>query len=154
MRLPDPNQNDLNQRDKAVGQTVPELPPEVEAVFERAPSATQIKLLKLRELIFRTASSIDSIPALSETLKWGEPSYTPPKPQIGSSVRLAARENGSIALMFICHTHIVEEFRELYPDSLTFEGNRAIVIPSDTAIPESEVSHCIAMALTWHLIKV
>jgi hypothetical protein len=42
--------------------------------------------------------------------------------------RIAPRDNGDVALMFICHTNLVEEFRGLYPDGLAFEGNRAIVL--------------------------
>ena len=148
MRLPD-----LNGSSHTAISSAPELPAEVSAVFDAASSTTRNRLVELRDLIFRTANGLDAVSELSETLKWGEPSYTPIKRGVGSSVRLTARDDGSTALMFICHTHIVEQFRELYPDSLTFEGNRAIIFAPDVAIPEAETAHCIAMALTWHLTK-
>ena len=84
-------------------------------------------------------------------MKWGEPSFAPAKPRIGSSVRLADRPDGSVAMMFICHTGLVEQFRELYPDSFAYEGNRALVFGPADAIDTAALSHCVAMALSYHL---
>ena len=103
----------------------------------------------LRSLIFVTARETEGVGDLSECLKWGEPSFTPARPRIGSSVRLANRDDGTVALLFICHTKLVDRFRELYPDSFTFEGNRALVFKPGDAIPAAETKHCIAMALTY-----
>lgn len=107
----------------------------------------------LRALIVEAAADVPEIGPLVESLKWGEPSFTPRKANIGSSVRIAARENGDRALMFICHTNLVEEFRALYPDRLSFEGNRAIVLPSGVEPDLDALRHCIALALTYKLRK-
>lgn len=107
----------------------------------------------LRELIFAAAAETPEIGPLEESLKWDEPSFTPRKSNVGSSVRIAARENGDRALMFICHTNLVEEFRALYPDRLIFEGNRAIVLPSGVEPDLDVLRHCIALALTYKLRK-
>jgi hypothetical protein len=106
---------------------------------------------RLRALIHETAASTDGVGAIAESVKWGEPSFAPEKPRIGSSVRLADRPDGSVAMMFICHTGLVGQFRDLYPDSFAYEGNRALVFePADT-IDTAALSHCVAMALTWYL---
>ena len=72
--------------------------------------------------------------------------------RIGSSVRLAVRPAagpGHVALLFICHTGLVAEFRVLYP-GLIYEGQRAIVAgPAD--LNSEALHHCITMALTYFL---
>ena len=125
----------------------PQIAPEVAPVFAGAPPLMN----RLRHLIFETAAQTPGVGALTETLKWGEPSYTPKKPRVGSSVRLGARKDGTVAAYFICHTHLVDRFREIYPDDFTFEGNRALVFDGASPLPEAELKHCIAMALTYKL---
>ena len=107
----------------------------------------------LRSLIHRVAAATPEIGSLEESLKWGEQSFTPVKRNVGSSVRISERKDGSLALMFICHTNLVDEFRDLYPDALTYEGNRAILLASDAAPDREALEHCIALALTYKLRK-
>jgi len=108
---------------------------------------------RLRALIFETARETEGVGALAESLKWGEPSFVPARPRIGSSVRLAIRDKNTVAMLFICHTHLVDRFREIYPGTFAFEGNRALVFRADETLPVDETKHCVAMALTWHLAK-
>lgn len=107
----------------------------------------------LEQLIRTAAAQTPEIGPLEESLKWGERSFTPAKRNVGSSVRIQPRENGDVALMFICHTNLVEEFRALYPDALEFEGNRAIVLRGEGVHDSKALSHCIALALTCKLRK-
>lgn len=107
----------------------------------------------LKVLIHRVAAATPEIGPLEESLKWGEPSFTPARRNVGSSVRIARRNDSGLALMFICHTNLVDEFRELYPDRLTYEGNRAIVLSDATAQDQDALAHCIALALTYKLRK-
>jgi len=109
----------------------------------------------LRALIYETAEEAPQIGRISETLKWGQPSYAPVKAHIGSSIRLGTPKNAAdkCALFFICHTNLVDQFREIYAETLRFEGNRAIVINPAGALPREPLKHCIAMALTYHLNK-
>ena len=107
----------------------------------------------LKALIQKVAESTPEIGPLEESLKWGEQSFTPAKRNVGSSVRIAPRENGDVALMFICHTNLVDEFRDLYPDTLTYEGNRAIVLSEGADADREALKHCIALALTYKLRK-
>ena len=108
---------------------------------------------RLRSLIVEAAASSDGVGEIAETLKWGQPSFAPKKPRIGSSVRLQNNDDGSMSLMFICNTNLVERFREIYADDLNFIGNREIKVQDADNIPENALKHCIAMALTYHLAK-
>ena len=111
------------------------------------------QLKPLRQLILDTASATVGVGSLEESTKWGEPSYAPVKHGIGSSVRLAPRRDGKVSMNFICHTGLITQFRELYPDILEYEGNRTIVIDAQKPLPLDELRHCIALALTYHLNK-
>lgn len=107
----------------------------------------------IEALIHEVAARTPGVGALEESLKWGEQSFTPVRANIGSSVRIQPRAGGDVALMFICHTHLVEEFRALYPDTVAFEGNRAIIVSSGTPPDREALSHCIGLALTYKLRK-
>lgn len=63
------------------------------------------------------------------------------------------RQPDAYAMYFICSTNLVSTFREIYSDQLVFEGNRSIVFNLDEEIQTDAVSHCVAMALTYHLDK-
>ena len=52
-----------------------------------------------------------------------------------------------------CQTNLVSTFREIYPDSFSYEGNRSIVFDAADGLPEEELRHCISLALTYHLRK-
>jgi hypothetical protein len=108
---------------------------------------------ELKALILEVAARTPEIGPLEESLKWGERSFTPARRNVGSSVRIAPRRNGDVALMFICHTNLVEEFRGLYPEALAFEGNRAIVLSKGADADRAALEHCIALALTYKLRK-
>lgn len=127
----------------------------IKTVFDRFPAPLRERLLTLRALIHRAASDADPIIEIEETLKWGQPSYLPSAPRTGSTVRLGALKSAPDAavLFFHCQTRLVETFRLLYPNTFTFEGNRAIAIPPDKPVPEDEIRHCVSLALTYHLWK-
>ena len=110
----------------------------------------QSRLAPLRRLILETAAQTKCVGEIAESLKWGEPSYTPAKQAIGSSVRLSPRKDGSVALHFICHTGLINEFRELYPH-LIIEGKRGIIVDLTKPLPVEELRHCIAKALTYFM---
>ena len=106
----------------------------------------------LKHLIASVAADNPRIGPLEESLKWGQPSFTPKKRNVGSSVRIQENDDGSHSLMFICHTNLVGQFRELYGDQLDFDGNRAIHLREDD-LESDALKHCISMALTYMLDK-
>jgi hypothetical protein len=129
--------------------------PQVAAVFDAYPTAVRKRLLALRKLILDTAARTEGVGALEETLKWGQPSYLTSATKSGSTIRVDAvkGDDRHVGLYFICHTNLVERFRALYPDTLRFEGNRAILIDAKEPLPVGELRHCIALALTYQLDK-
>ena len=127
----------------------------VASVLDSYPVAANTMVKALRKLIFTTAANIDGVGPLTETLKWGEPAYLTEKSKTGSTIRLGwkAKYPDQIAMYFICHTHLVDTFRTLYPSELRFEGNRAIVFKITDQLPVEEVAVCVGAALTYHKNK-
>src|ERR1700712_2991808 len=129
--------------------------PAVDAVFAAYPKPLKAKLLALRRLIFDTAAATKGVGELEETLKWGQPSYLTSATKSGSTIRID-QVKGSVnqyAVYFHCQTDLVATFRELYPNELTFAGNRAVIFNADDGVPEAELRHCLGLALTYHLRK-
>lgn len=126
--------------------------PEAKAKFESYPKDVKKILSHLRDLIINTASSIEGIHEIEETLKWGEPSYLVKK---GSTIRIdwKSKTPNEYALYFICNTSLVETFKMVYGDLFKYEKNRAILFDLDEKIPETELKGCIEMALRYHSLK-
>ncbi len=126
--------------------------PEVAAKFDSYPANVRRKLLALRELVFRTAAATRGVGEIEETLKWGEPAYVT-KNKSGSTVRMDWKKSdpNNYALYFHCQTNLVDTFRTLFPHDFKFEGNRALVFPLDSDVPQDSLAVCIAASLTYHL---
>lgn len=127
----------------------------VAAVFGAYPPRERARLLALREMMFGVAAATPGVGALTETLKWGQPSYVTAETGSGSTVRIDRLKGaaGGTAVYFHCRSGLVGRFRELYPDVFGFEGERAILLGPKDRVPERELRHCIALALTHHLRK-
>ncbi len=126
--------------------------PAVARVFSDYPPVLREKLLSLRRLVLDTAAETEGVGAVQETLKWGEPSYLV---EGGSTIRMGWKPSvpTQYALYFHCKTLLVDTFRELYHDTLRFDGNRAIVFDAQDEIPIDAVMHCVALSLTYHRKK-
>lgn len=126
----------------------------VAAAFGAYPPAVRGRLMALRELVFEAAAATPGVGHLTETLKWGQPSYLTEETRSGSTVRIDKLKSGNgCAVYFHCQSGLVGQFRELYSGKLVFQGERAIVLDGDGRVPERELRHCIALALTHHLRK-
>ena len=129
----------------------PEMPESVAAVFQSYAPKPRRRLKRLRALIYETASSLDGVGPIEETLKWGQPAYATTASKSGSAIRLGWKEARPDVyfLFFNCQTTLVESFRALFPRELVFEGNRAVAFPVDEPLPEKIVAQCIELALTY-----
>lgn len=129
--------------------------PAVAAVFAACPACpagTRKRLLALRELVFDVAAKTDGVGPLTETLKWGQPSYLTEETRSGTTVRIDRLKKGEgYALYVHCQSGLVPKFRELYGDTFRYEGKRALLFETDTRLPLPELRHCIGLALTHHL---
>ena len=123
----------------------------VKRKFETYPANISILLHNLRDLILNVAKQ-EGISDITETLKWGEPSYIS---AIGSTIRFdwKGKSPDRYCLYFNCKTSLIETFREVYGNTFSYEGNRAIVFNTSQILPLKELSHCISMSLRYKKIK-
>ncbi|MDR2332311.1 MAG: DUF1801 domain-containing protein [Burkholderiaceae bacterium] len=126
--------------------------PNVEAHFSIYPAHVREKILSLRDLIFKVASTMDGVGEIQETLKWGEPAYVTAQTKSGSTIRMdwKRRHPEQFALYFNCTTNLVETFRTLFKDELTTEGNRALVFKISDELPMDTLALCIGASLVYH----
>ncbi len=119
--------------------------------FESYPDHISVQLLLIREVIYQQAKLLE-IDTLEETLKWGQISYLA---KYGSTIRLGydASTEGSYSLYFNCKSTLIDTFKTLYPDTFCYVGNRQIVLSIDQRLPETELKHCLRMALSYHKLK-
>ena len=128
---------------------------EVATVFNSYPQKMKSKLMFLRQMIFDTATSIEGVGEIEETLKWGEPSYLTPKSKSGSTIRIAWKESqkDQYSIFFKCTANLVPAFKEKFPKKFRFGGNRSIDFYLNENVPVKELKKCIALALTYHRNK-
>ena len=127
---------------------------DVHAAFDAFPVSHRDQALRLRELVLDVAHTLDVTGGIEETLKWGQPSYLPRKPRIGSTVRVGVYDERTVALYFNCQTMLVERFRSTFGDVLTYSKNRAVLFDVSTPLPDNEIRQCVRMALRYHLDKL
>jgi Domain of unknown function (DU1801) len=121
----------------------------VASVFKAYPPGLRAKLMALRNLVFDTAEKTTDVGRLTETLKWGQPSYLTEETGSGTTVRIDRLKAGDgYAVYFHCQSGLVGQFRELYPDTFKYEGKRTIVFEAGDRVPTRELRHCLALALT------
>ncbi len=123
----------------------------VKQKFDAYPNDVRLKLMEIRKAIYEVAAEID-IEEVNETLKWGEPSYLV---KGGSTVRIdwKPKHPERIQVCFHCQTKLIDTYKEIYSDTFSFEGNRAILLPLSENLPVQELKHCLSMSLRYHKIK-
>lgn len=126
----------------------------VAAKFDAYPPKVRRKLMALRELVFKTAAATHGVGELEESLKWGEPAYTP-RNKSGCAVRIDVKKKdpSHYAMYFLCQTNLVETFRAMFPNDFEFEGNRALVFSLEDEPSTDALAECIAASFMYHLKK-
>lgn len=126
----------------------------VASVFRAYPPDLRRKLMAVRALIFDVAAKTNGVGALTEALKWGQPSYLTAQTGSGTTVRIdRLKKSDGYAVYFHCQSGLVESFRALYPDTFRYEGRRAILFDAKERVPARALRHCIGLALTHHARK-
>ncbi|MBL0026364.1 MAG: DUF1801 domain-containing protein [Saprospiraceae bacterium] len=125
---------------------------EIHLKYQTYPKEIIPKLIFLRKLIIETATEIDTIEEIEETLKWGEPSYLVKN---GSTIRIdwKTKSPDFYAMYFKCTSKLVSTFKEVYGDTFRYENNRAIIFHLEDKIPVTELKGCIGLALKYHSVK-
>jgi hypothetical protein len=128
--------------------------PAVASVFKAYPVEVRRRLMAVRALMFETASATEGVGRLTETLKWGQPSYLTEETRSGSTVRIdRLRKGDGYAIYFHCQSGLVGQFKAIYPDTFRYDGKRAIMFDAKDRLPKRALAHCIGLALTHHLRK-
>jgi hypothetical protein len=124
---------------------------EIQGKLDSYPGHIKPLILELRNLVFSVAEDL-GLGEIDETLKWGEPSY---QVKNGSPVRIdwKSKYPDKYFLFFHCQTKLVDTFRELYSESLEFDGNRAIVLYVNKDLPKQVIRHCLELAMRYKSIK-
>jgi hypothetical protein len=129
--------------------------PNVKAVFDAYPPKLRARLLALRDLIFATAKATKGVGPLTETLKWGQPSYLTMESGSGTTIRIdrVRSTKDQYALYVHCQTKLVTTFRAHYPRTFTYAGNRGVIFGVDNTFDQAALRHCVGLALTHHRRK-
>lgn len=109
------------------------------------------RLIEIRALILEVADE-EALGEITESLKWGEPSFTAKK---GSPIRMdwKPKNPNQISVFFNCKTTLIETFKEIHQDTFQFVDTREIVLPLSQPVPMLELKACLSMALRYHDIK-
>ena len=115
----------------------------------------QARLRELRLLILDTAAKTEGVGKIEEALRWNQPSFLTSETRSGSTIRIDGlrMHPEKLALFFNCQSGLVDTFKAHYSSTLTFEGNRSIVLNAKLALPKEALAHCISLALTHHSRK-
>ncbi len=124
----------------------PPLPDTLAPIFAEWPDSARL----LRDVIFETAAEADIGP-LCETLKWGQPAYLTPVTKSGSTIRLGLPKSGGFAMFVHCQTTILSDFRTIFADDFTYDGNRAVVFQDPADLDLKKLRSLVHAALTYHV---
>lgn len=119
--------------------------PKVEAAFAAFAPKIGAKLLYLRGLIMDAGD-------VTESLKWGQPSYDAGKD--GTPIRLGTgKAANSFGFYVHCQTDLIAQFETLYGDQLSYTGTRGVLFDLASPLPGNVLTHCFKLALTYHARK-
>ena len=122
----------------------------VRAAFDHMPEDIRDSATQLRALILSVAQDLPQTDGIVETLKWGQPSYLPKRPRVGTTVRIGCPLTGGLGLYVPCSTTLIEDFRDIAPDHYVFDGKRGVVFPDGQVKNDDALTVLIRRALTYH----
>ena len=59
----------------------------------------------------------------------------------------------NFSMCVISTTNLIQKFKELYPKTFYFNGDREIIINTNKKLPKKELYDCIELTLTYKLKK-
>ncbi|WP_299350128.1 DUF1801 domain-containing protein [uncultured Shimia sp.] len=130
--------------------SLPALSDPIQNVVETWPELAQTRFYTLRQIIHDTAATNPDVAPLTEDLKWGEPSFLT---KTGTTLRIdwKPKHAEEIGLFVICRTDLLEQVRNLYPDTFRYEGTRALYLPLGQPIPEEAIAYLSNRTQTYKL---
>ena len=88
---------------------------------------------------------------LTPSLKWNQLSFSSKK---GTPIRVDRFSEGIIGIFVHCQTTLVEEWKEIFKETMRFSKTRAILLYSNKPLPKKELEICIQMALNYKKISI
>jgi len=128
----------------------PEMTQELRDAFQSFDANTRGPLEVARKIILETASELDQIDQMDESLKWGQPSYAP-TPKTGTPIRLGVTKSGEPTLFVHCQTTLVSDLEADNAHGLQTIDNRAVVLPKTDLNAHQGLRNFVKAALTYHL---
>jgi len=106
---------------------------------------------KLRNILLEEAK-LHHLGDIEESLKWGEPSF---KSKHGSPVRIHWRDKDPeiISIYVNCQSKLLDTYRQLYPDTFVYMGNRELQVQLAKPLAETALRHCFNIAMNYHKLK-
>jgi hypothetical protein len=125
---------------------------DVKNKFDSYPVEIKQYMLELRSLLLANSNNNITDNLVTECLKWGEPSYIC---KAGSTIRIdwKSKDPSNLRIYFNCKSKLIETFKEIYSDELSFEGNRMILLSVEQKFPERVLMRCFSLAFNYHKIK-
>lgn len=105
-----------------------------------------VHLSRMRRLIHAEAAGDVRIGPVTESVKWGQPSFAA---KTGTPLRIGVAKSGRPAIFVHCQTRVIAEVRGVMPDAFHYEGTRAAVLHDGT--DTAAVRWLIRSALTYRL---
>lgn len=130
----------------------PTPPVAVALAFDQHAPAMRDRLLELRALVLAVAAETPEIGRLTETLKWGQPSYLTQASRSGTTLRIDAPTPDTCGLYVHCQSKVVDGARAAGL-RLAYDGTRGALLPLEQPIPEADVRAFVRLALTYHRWK-
>lgn len=127
------------------------LPPNIAETLAAWPKLAIDRFHQIREIVFVVATR-DEVGPLVETLKWGQPSWLPAKPRVGTTLRCnwtQARPD-HLSLFVNCQTDLLETVKTIYPKDFDYDGKRALHMDLRVPLPMDAIEHCAALTLRYH----
>ena len=121
-------------------------------LIQAHPKPVAEKLMALRGLIVWVAEQCDAVTRLTESVKWGQPSYAS---NCGSPIRVDwnSKSPETVQLYVPCQTKLVATFKTLYGEVLKLNGSRELILKIGEPFPEVILGHCIELALKYKKLK-
>jgi hypothetical protein len=127
--------------------------PDIQKIFNQYPKEVKKRIIELRSIIFEVARNNPKIGIITESLKWGEPKYQTNQTKSGSSISINHKKEmeNNFSMCVLDTTNLIQTFKEIYPKTFYFNGNRELIINANKKMPKEEIYHCIELALTYNL---
>ncbi len=126
--------------------------PSVQEVYDSYSEPLKRLFGEVRNLILAIGRETAVVGPLSETLRWGQPSFLTEETGSGTTIRVDRFDNDALAVFVNCQTTLISDARTYFPE-LTFSKNRAIVLGVNEEVPYAQLSAFLELALTYKARK-